>query len=98
MIRFKFSPACRRQKILRFCLLNMPEKQSDNRVQFWTHFYAASILIVDQKRSLIRFKFSSARRRQKFLRFCLLNMPEKQSYNRVKLWRLFDVASILIEH
>ena len=38
----------------------MPEKQSDNRVQYWTHFYVASILIEDQKRSMIRFKFLPA--------------------------------------
>ena len=69
----------------------MPEKQSDNRVQFWTHFDVASILIEDWNKRLIRFKFSSARRRRKILRFCLLNMPEKQSGNRVQFWTHFYV-------
>ena len=37
-------PQAKNFKVL---LANMPEKQSDNRVQFWTHFYVASILIED---------------------------------------------------
>ena len=95
VIIFKFSPAPHRQKISKFCKLNMPGKQSYNRVQFSKHFDDAWANTEDLVKSILIFKFSSACPRQKILRFCKLNyMP---SYNSVQFWTHFDVASIFIE-
>ena len=75
----------------------MSEMQSHDRFQFWEHFDDAKANTEILMKSIMIFKFSPARRRLRISRFGKLNMPEKQSCNRVHFWKHFDVASILIE-
>ena len=62
-------------------MLTLSEMQSLDRFQFWKHFDDVRANNEDLIKNTIISKFSPARCRRKILlRFCKLNMPEKQSY------------------